>query len=64
MNHELEQLRVKDRKRPQGLRPISSLTEIQLGYLREKLEAERFLGAVPEDGEDGSQAASPEANRK
>jgi hypothetical protein len=49
-------------------RPISSLTEIQLENLREKLEIEQWLTtprmierSFPADGADGSQEASPEA---
>ena len=58
--NELEQLRAKDRKpKRSGLRPISSLTAIQLGQLQESLAR-----AVPEDGADDSENASPEVNEK
>lgn len=61
MNHELDQLRSKDRRTPdRRMKPlISSLTQIQLDNLREKLLIENMI--VPKDGADGSQGASPEA---
>lgn len=61
--HLRNQLRAKDqRTTDRRMKPlISSLTQIQLDNLREKLRIENILRPVPEDGTDGSQNASPEA---
>lgn len=50
VNHQLNQLRVKDQKTPERrLKPIiSSLTQIQLDNLREKLRAENILQPAEE----------------
>lgn len=61
--HLRNQIRAKDQRSPdRRMKPlISSLTQIQLDNLREKLQIENILRPVPEDGADGSLDASPEA---